>query len=423
VALPNTPAQSQLSDEQLLQEVQLRAIRFFWEKADPNTGLVNDRASNFGDDNYTVASTAATGYGLTALPVGVENGWLTRNEAAARARTTLRFLFSIPNEHGWFLHYLDKRNGERAWNSEYSSIDTALLIAGALVCGQYFARDAATLDISVLSDALYRRIDWRWMLTNNYAQPNKTVLSHGWRPETGFIPYNYDVYSEAVLLYLLGLGAPANPLPASTWNAITRPLQTYSGVESLKAGPIFIHQMPSGFFYFGNQRDRLGFDYWVSSTNAMKIHRQFCLDRAGKVQTYARGFWGLNASDGPGGYTAYGAPDGPEDGTVSPTGAICSITFTPEPALSAARSLYENSELMLWGTYGFSNAFNIDRNWSGNDVIGIDLGMVLLAIENYRSGLVWALMDKCYPTAPAFQAAGFHSTSEPESRRVRAVAS
>jgi hypothetical protein len=420
VASPNTPAQLRLSDEQLLLEVERRAVRFFWEKADPGTGLINDRANNFGDDNYTVASGAATGYGLAALPIGMENGWLDRNEAAARARTTLRFLLNMPNERGWMLHYVDKRNGQRVWQSEYSSIDTALLVAGSMVCGQYFARDAATLDISVLSDALYQRIDWQWMLTNNYAQPSKKVLSHGWKPETGFITYDYSAYSEAILLYLLGLGAPVNPLPATSWEAIARPLQTYAGIESLKASPIFIHQMPPGFFYFANQRDKLGFDYWVSSTNAMKIHRQFCINRAGEVQTYARGFWGLNAGDGPDGYIGYGAPDGPEDGTVSPTGAICSIMFTPEMGFSAVRSLYDKPGPILWGTYGFANAFNIDRNWYDRDVIGIDLGMVLLAIENYRTGIIWTLMANSYPIVSALRTAGFRTTSEPEPRPVHA---
>ena len=150
----------------------------------------------------------------------------------------------------------------------------------------------------------------------------------------------------------------------------------------------------------------------------MKIHRQFCIDRSGDAQTYARGFWGLNASDGPDGYAAYGAPDGPEDGTVSPTGAICSISFTPDLAMSAVRSLYHPSGYKLWGTYGFANAFNIDRNWYARDVIGIDLGMALLAIENYRSGTVWRLMNSFYPILPAFRAAGFRSTSEPEPRPV-----
>jgi hypothetical protein len=415
---PDGIAPSLPSNEELLHEVQRRAVRFFWDKADPRTGLINDRAHNFGDDNYTVASSAATGYGLAALPIGVENGWLNRDEAAARARTTLTFLLAMPNEHGWMAHYVDKRTGQRVWESEYSSIDTALLVAGSLVCGQYFARDRSTVDIFVLSDALYRRIDWWWMLTNNYTQSDKKVLSHGWRPQSGFIAYNYDVYSEAVLLYLLGLGSPVRPLPGETWEAIERPLQTYHGIEAFKAGPIFIHQMPSGYFYFANQRDTLGFDYWGASTNAMKIHRLFCTHRAHERQTYAEGFWGLNASDGPDGYMVYGAPGGPEDGTVSPTGAMCSITFTPGAALSAAGALYAKVGAALWGNYGFANAFNIDRSWYDRDVIGIDLGMALLAIENYRSSLIWTLMGSFEATASAFRAAGFRSTAEPEPRPV-----
>jgi hypothetical protein len=406
------------SDKQLLEEVQLRAVRFFWEKTDPTTGLVHDRANNFGADDETVASIASTGYGLAALPIAVEHGWLERNEAAARARTTLRFLLTMPNEHGWLVHFVDRRTGQRVWGSEYSTIDTALLLAGALVCGRYFASETAEADIASLTEELYRRLDWRWMLTNNNTQPHKKVISHGWWPETGFITNNYADYSEAILLYLLGLGAPVRPLPHSVWEAFERPLQTYAGIEWLKAGPIFIHQMPYGYFDLRDQRDRLGFDYWVSSTNAMKIHRQYCLDHGADRQTYAQGFWGLNASDGPDGYVAYGVLGDPEDGTVSPTGAISSITFTPEMAISAARSLYEKDEGALWGNYGFANAFNIDRNWSSSVVIGIDLGMALLAIENHRSGLIWNLMSSLSSTAPALAAAGFHSTVEPEPRAV-----
>jgi hypothetical protein len=256
------------------------------------------------------------------------------------------------------------------------------------------------------------------MLTNDGAQPQKKVLSHGWHPETGFITNNYADYSEAILLYLLGLGAPAGPLPHSAWDAFERPLQTYAGIEWLKAGPIFIHQMPYGYFDLRDQRDRLGFDYWVASTNAMKIHRQYCIDHAGERETYAHGFWGLNASDGPGGYVAYGISGDPDDGTVSPTGAICSITFLPELAISTARSFYERNAGALWGNYGFVNAFNIDRNWSSSVVIGIDLGMALLAIENYRSGLIWNLINSLPSTPLARAAAGFDITAEPEPRAV-----
>ena len=210
-------------------------------------------------------------------------------------------------------------------------------------------------------------------------------------------------------------------MPATVWEEFERPLRSYQGIESLKGGPIFIHQMPSGYFYFCNQRDKLGFDYWAASTHAMKIHRRFCADHAGNVRTYAQGFWGLNASDGPDGYVAYGAPDGPQDGTVSPTGAICSITFTPGLAVSAARTLYAKAGEALWGRYGFANAFNIDRNWYDRDVIGIDLGMVLLAIENYRTDLVWTLMSRADSTRQALQSAGFRPTFEPEPRSVHLV--
>ena len=405
-----------LSDRLLIEEVQRRAFSFFWEKAHPATGLINDRASNFGDDDFTVASIAATGYGLAALPIGVANQWLTRLEAAERARTTLRFLLTMPHQRGWMCRFVDKRNGARAWGSEYSSQDTALLLWGAIVCAQFFAGEPSTIDIYSYCDLLYRRIDWCWMLTNSGAQPEKRVLSHGWTPENGFIEYNYDSYSEAILLTLLGLGAPAEPLPEVAWSAIRRKKQTYRDLELLEAGPIFIHQMPIGFFNFANQRDVLGYDYWVSSTNATKMHKQYCIDHSESRKTYADGYWGLNASDGPSGYMAYGAPDGPEDGTVSPTGAICSITFTPEAATAIARALYEKLGPQLWGQYGFVNAFNIDHSWYDPHVIGIDLGMVLLAIENYRTGFVWDLTNRHYATPRALRAAGFRLTTEPEPR-------
>jgi hypothetical protein len=406
----------QPKDRLLLQEVQRRAVSFFAEKAHPSTGLINDRAHNFADDDSTVASIAATGYGLAALPIGVTNQWLTRVEAAERARTTLRFLTTMPHERGWMCHFVDKRNGERMWGSEYSSIDTALLLCGAIVCAQFFANDPSTNDIFQYCDLLYRRIDWRWMLTNDRAQPEKRVLSHGWTPENGFITHNYDSYSEAILITLLGLGAPVEPLPELTWNAIRRTKQAYGDLELLKAGPIFIHQMPAGFFHLDNQRDRLGYDYWVSSTNAMKMHRQYCVDRASGCQTYSNGYWGLNASDGPFGYMAYGAPDGPDDGTVSPTGAISSITFTPGAAAEIARTLHQKLGALMWGKYGFGNAFNIDHNWYDPEVIGIDLGMVMVAIENYRTGLVWNLLNSHYAIGPALRAAGFRVTAEPGPR-------
>jgi hypothetical protein len=256
------------------------------------------------------------------------------------------------------------------------------------------------------------------MLTNGGSNPGKSVLSHGWRAENGFIPYNYDFYSEAILLVLAGLGAPINPLPEIAWAAINRPKASYRNFEFIEAAPIFIHQMPMGYFNLANQRDFLGYDYWVSSTNAIKAHRQYCMDNAAKSRTYAEGYWGLNASDGPDGYVAYGAPGGPDDGTISPTGAISSITFLPDAAVAISNALFERLGKNLWGRYGFSNAINLDRNWFDRDVIGIDLGMALLAIENYRTGLIWNLMRSHESIRRGLQAAGFRSTSEPAPRPV-----
>jgi hypothetical protein len=411
------------TDADLLEEVQRRAVRFFWEEADPQTGLAKDRARNSGEDDHFVGSTATTGYGLVALVIAVERGWVDRDEAIARGTKTLQFLLNMPNQHGWLTHFVDKRTGTRVWNSEFSSIDTALMVAGALVCAEYFSQDQSGAELKELVDGLYSRIDWWWMLTNGGTQINKRIMSHGLREETGFLTYNYGAYSEAILLYLLGMGAETNPLPPECWAALDRPIYAYAGFESLRGGSIFIHQMPSGYFNFRNRRDDLGFDYWVSSENAMKIDRRFCADRSPMRTTYAQGFWGLNASDGPKDYVPYGAYDAREDGTVSPTGAISSIIFDPVPAIEVAQAMYQRLGAMIWGKYGFADAFNLDQNWASPDVIGMDLGMALLAIENYRSGLIWRLMDDSPVTARAFEAASLRITSELEPRplRIRAL--
>lgn len=403
-----------LSDAQLLQEVQRRAWQFFEDKADIKTGLVNDRARNNGTDDYSVASIAATGYSLAAIPVAVKNGWISRRDGQERAARTLKFLAVMPHQRGWFHHFVDKHSGERVWNSEVSSIDTAILLAGAIVCGVYFSNSA----ISRQANELYDRVDWDWMRTNGVAQPEKKLLSHGWKPESGFLPYNYGGYSEAIMLYLLGLGAQ-KPLPPESWTAIARDVVCYGGRETLHGGPIFMHQMPQGFYFLKNRRDRLGYDYWVSSVQATQINRLFCLHLADKRKTYGANVWGLNASDGPGGYQAYGAPEGPEDGTVSPTGAIASLPFTPQLSLAAAQTMYREHGEKLWGRYGFGDAFNVDAGWYDEDVIGIDLGMALVAIENHRSGQIWKLMARHPATARAMKAAGFHVTPEAEPRALR----
>jgi hypothetical protein len=394
-----------LTNDEILSQIQMRAAKFFWEKADDVTGLVNDRAKNAGEDNYDVASIASTGYALSALPISVQHGWTSNQDAHDRALKTLRYIYNqLPHQNGWFFHFVDKRKGTRVWNSELSSIDTSILIAGALVCGQFFPDS----EIQQLANKIYQRIDWLWMLTNGEEQPDKLLLSHGWKPESGFLPVDWDSYCELMLIYLLGMGADKAPLPSSCWHAWMRPVIEYKGYKTLCGGPIFVHQMAHGFYDFSNQRDTEGWNYWISSREASLINWQYCQDQSALRQTYNEDIWGLNAGDYPGGYKAFAAP-GDEDGTVSPTGAVSSIMFVPDLSARTAQAMYSRYGHYIWGQYGFANGFNIDQNWYDDDVIGIDLGMALLAIENVRSGLIWNLLASHPSTSRAWNAAGFHT--------------
>jgi hypothetical protein len=412
-ALLHRVAASPLRDAALLTEVQRRACRFFIDETDPTTGLTKDRASNTGpSDKYTVGSIASTGYALASLPAAVSHHWIARSAAYERALTTLRYVDShMTNEHGFYYHFVDIHSGKRVWNCEVSTIDTALLVAGALSAGSYWHGT----EVDRLASRLYARMDWTWARTNGGALPEKLVVSMGWNPEHGFLAGNWDRYCELMLIYLLGLGAPERPLPAAAWSAWTRNMVTRDGITTLAAGPIFMHEMTHGFYDFSGRRDREGWSYYTSSVNAVAMQRKFCTAHAAVRKTYAAGFWGLNASDGPDGYSAYGSPQ-PEDGTVSPTGAIAAILFNRIAALQEANALAGRADSRLWGRYGFADAFNVDRDWVDPDVIGIDLGMAALAIEDSRTGMPWRLLASRPETRKAFERAGFRQDPGPAPR-------
>jgi hypothetical protein len=408
VGLLPRPAGGEAAEERLfLDDVQRRAVSYFWQRADPVTGLVTDRASNSGADTYDVASMAATGYGLSALAIGVERKWLKRDEAVARAEKTLKSVLTMPHHHGFLYHFVNKRTGERVWQSEISTIDTALFALGALTAGRAFGGDVRTL-----SERLHDRMDWRWALTNGGTKPGKLALTHGWRPETGFIASDWGSFCESTFLLLLALGSKQD-LPAEVWTRLERPRYRYGGHETLAGGPIFWHQMTQGYYDLRNRRDLLGFDYWVAAEQAMDIHRAFCADNAAKRKTYRAGYWGLNAGDASGSrYEAFGVP-APEDGTVSPTGVLAAIPYRPKEALKTAMRMRKELGDRAWGRYGFCNQFNLEPEWFGSDVIGIDLGMALLNIENHRSGLVWKLTAALPATVRAYSKVGLSRTSEP----------
>ncbi|MFQ3610037.1 MAG: glucoamylase family protein [Fimbriimonadales bacterium] len=397
----------------LLEQLAKRAFDFFWNETHPDSGLTKDRANNYERDSFHVSSIAASGFALASLPTAVERRWVSKANALKRAELIMEGHLQLEHQRGWLYHFIHWETGKREWQSEISSIDTGLFIIGGLVASEYFDDRALRRRVN----QFFERMDFRWMLTDGGAKPNERTLSHGWKPETGFLGNRWNEYSEHNFLYLLALGSPSTPIPAECWDAWRRPIVRYKEYELLLGGPLFIHQMSHGYIDFKNQRDRLGYDYWVSSYNATRAQIAFCAEHAVRYRTYEGGVWGLTASDGPDGYRAYGAPGWVEhDGTVAPTASITSIIFTPEESVRAIKTIYDRYHSRLWGRYGFGNAFNVDRNWWDREVIGIDLGMMLNALENHRSGLIWSLTAKMPAIQRGLREAGFYRTREDPTR-------
>jgi hypothetical protein len=379
-------------DEAFLEDVQRRAFRFFDEQADPTTGQVRDRARTDGSphdaSHRDVASIAATGYGLAALCIAADRGWLARADAVRRGRNTIAFLAGrMPHERGWFYHFVNARTGAREWKSELSSIDTALLIAGVLTVRQCFSDDHALV---AAATAVYRRIEFAWMLNGD-----RHLLSMGWKPESGFLDARWKHHCELMILYLLAIGSPTHPIPAEAWYAWERPVLKFDGFEYVShADPLFVHQYSHAWVDFRGRREARPphIDWWENSITATRAHKAFCLALSAMYpKSYSDDVWGITASDGPAGYHAWGGPppQGPIDGTVVPCASGGSLMFTPDITLGALKAMKQRFGEKIYGRYGFADAFNPTIDWVNPDVIGIDVGITLLSAENLRSGNVW----------------------------------
>jgi hypothetical protein len=376
----------------ILEDLSKRSFLFFWEQADPNTGIVRDRARIGGapvdSDARDVGSIAAVGFGLTGLCVAAAREWVVPAAAVDRARTTLRFFAErMPQEHGWFYHFVNIRTGAREWTSELSSIDTALLLAGVLTVRQCFDRDR---DVVRLADIIYRRVDFTWMLAGD-----PRLLSHGWRPESGFLASRWDHYCELMILYLLAIGSPTHPIPADSWRAWTRPtieFETYAFVGG--PPPLFVHQYAHAWVDFRDRREQEPpyIDWWQNSVNATRAHRAFCLSLSGDFPGYTENIWGITASDSRKGYVAWGGPPRHDaiDGTVVPAAAAGSLMLVPDITVPAVREMRRRFGDRIYGRYGFADAFHPTDGWVNPDVIGIDVGITLVSVENLRTGRVWA---------------------------------
>jgi hypothetical protein len=400
-----THAQSALKfsveEEAFLDDVQRACSLFFWEQADVHTGMVKDRSVADGYDSREIGSIASTGFGLTALCIADQRGYFPSAKTRSRVRDTLRFLWKdLRNEHGFYYHWGNIRTGERIWDSEVSSIDTALLLCGVLTCRQHFNDP----EIHGLATQIYERVDWPWMLNRG------TMLSHGWKPETGFLKPRWDTYNELMMIYLLGLGSSTHPLPAETWESWARPIFEYEGIRYIGSNaPLFVHDYSQAWFDFRGKSDRHA-DYFENSVLATQAHRLFCLQLQKKFPDYSEDLWGITASDSAHGYVVWGGPPsmGPIDGTLVPSAAGGSLPFLPSESVHTLRVMKERFGKRAWKRYGFVDAFNPQTGWYDPDVIGINLGITTVMAENARSQFVWNTFMKNEEMRRGMDRAGFH---------------
>ena len=395
------PGQFSLSpeDDQFLNDLESASFLFFWEQQNPKTGMVQDRGNLQGGTPGLVASIAATGFGLTALCIAEQRGFITRAAALERLFATLNFLWKkLPQHRGFFYHWANINTGERVWESEISSVDTAILLCGVLTCREHFKHPA----ITQLANLIFQRVEWTWL------SEDTSLLSHGWTPEVGFLASRWDYYSELMMMYLLGMGSSSHPLKPEAWNAWKRLTFEYDGLRYIGSfAPLFVHQYSQAWFDFRGKRDKYA-DYFQNSVIATEVHRRFCLELGKKFPDYTDDLWGITASDGPNGYVVWGGPPavGPIDGTITPSATGGSLPFAPQATLRVLKNI-RNRYGAAWSKYGFVNAFNPLTGWYDHDVIGIDTGITMLMAENLRTGFVWNTFMKTPEAQRGMERAGF----------------
>ena len=412
-AVPNPFA----SDDAFLDYVQQANFDYFWYAANPANGLVPDRSAT-----GSACSIAAVGFGLTAIGIGIDHGWISRTQGVARVLTTLNTFLQGPQGanasgtigyKGWFYHWLDMNTALRASGSELSSIDTTLLLSGILYSKQYFnGANSDETSIRTMADAIFNRVDWNWMAQGTDA------VAMAWQPTTGFMNYgNWDGYNEGMILYLLGLGIATNPLPASAWTQWTSGYTwaTYYGESFVPFAPLFGHEYSHCWVDFRHIADAYmnsqNSTYFENSRRAALAQRAYCIANPLGWLGYSGTVWGLTACDGPTGYNAYGAP-GPntrDDGTIAPTAPGGAMAFTPEYSLPTLQYFYSQFRRNIWTAYGFHDAFNLSVQWYDTDELGIDQGPIVIMIENYRTQRPWRLFMQNEEVQRGLQRAGFVS--------------
>jgi len=415
-----------------LDDLQRVTFNYFMHEANPANGLIIDKTRK-----GCPASIAAVGLALSAYPVGVERGFISRAAATQRTLATLRFFKNSEQSaepdatgyKGFYYHFLKMQTGKRAWKCELSTIDTTFLLMGMLTAAAYFTGPSVEdCEIRALADELYRRVDWQW------AQNGAATVGHGWKPETGFLPHSWQGYDEAMFLYLLALGSPTHPLSPESYVAWTSTYEwkTIYDFAHLYSGPLFTHQISHIWIDFrGIQDDYMrgkSIDYFENSRRATYVQQQYAIQNPQKFDAYGENCWGITASDGPGNetlkikgikrqffdYLARGVPEGPDDGSIAPWAVLASLPFAPEIVLPALGH-FEDLKLHERNPYGFKATFNPTysatsdpaKYWISPFHFGLNQGPIVLMIENFRTGLLWRLIRSCPYVVSGLRRAGF----------------
>jgi hypothetical protein len=428
--LPDAGPRSFKNDDAFLNYVERQTFNYFWDEANPKNGLIRDRSTE-----DSACSIAAVGFGLSAINVAVERGWIQREQGADRVLRTLQTLWNsrqgpgasgCAGYHGWFYHFLDLNTGTRAQGSELSSMDTALLMMGVIDAAQFFTDPTNRTEVRIrrLSADLLHRIDWPFML-----RPDDHLVNMEWRPESGYGATRWVGYNEGSCLYLLALGGATNALPSSLWDGWTRGYQWRDcyGQSLLPEPALFTHQYSQVWLDLRGIADTYmrsrNSGYFENSRLATLAQRRYAIENPLHFPNYGTNEWGFTACEGPGktvdgvayaGYLARGAPAGYDDGTIAPTAAASSLPFAPEACLGTLRHLYEAYGTNLWTTEGFRDAYNIRAHWFARDLLGIDQGPIVVMLENYRTGSTWSRMLASPTIQRGLERAGF--TAPPPDR-------
>lgn len=392
----------EISDEELLTLIQRQTFKYFWDFGHPVSGLARER-----NTSGQLVTSGGSGFGLMAMIVAVERGFITREEALDRWETIFNFLAEADRFHGAWSHWLNGTTGEVIPFSEFDDggdlVETAFLVQGMITVRQYLnGSNGREKDMIDLIDELWHGVEWDW-----YRRGGQNVLYWHWSPEHEWrINLPIRGHNETQIIYTLAAASPTHSIPVEVYEegyARSGNMQngnTFYGYElplgQDRGGPLFF----THYSYLGmDPRNLEGpyANYWEQNVNHTLINRAHCIDNPGNFAGYSDGCWGLTASDGNNGYSAH-SPNN-DRGVITPTAAISSIPFTPEESLKAIRHFYYYLGDRLWGEYGFYDAFNPSENWVASSFLAIDQGPIICMIENYRTGLLWDL----YMSAPEVQ--------------------